>query len=172
MVSLKLANKKTRPGDHIRVGSLVFKTCHYEWTLRCQRLLSALFTVLYKTLPIVSLARGRSQRPAGYAKRPKTGVEWHPSAVNGNRQRGSFATAGRGRARTLRWLISHTENRGLFAGFEECLLVYHRPQHGDREMRELRCAFVQLQPPHRTVLLQIARHTEFGDAQVFRHPRF
>src|SRR6202166_2493724 len=141
-------------------------------TLRCKRLLLCPFSVLYKTLPIVSLARGRSQRPAGYAKRPKNGVEWHPSAVNGNRQRGSFVTAGRGLARTLRWLISHTENRGLFAGFSERLLVYHRPQHGDREMRELRCAFVQLQPPHCAVFFQIARHTEFGDAQVLRHPRF
>src|ERR1700674_130193 len=128
-------------------------------TLRCQRLLLCPFTVVYKTLPIVSLARARSERPAGYAKRPKTGVEWHPSAVNGTRHRGSFAAAGRDPARALRWLISHTENRGLFAGFRERLLVYHRPQHGDREMRELRCAFVQLQPPHRAVLLQIARHT-------------
>jgi len=53
-------------------------------------------TVVYQTLPIASFACGRSERPAGYAQRLKTGVEWHPSAVNGKRRRGSFAAAGRG----------------------------------------------------------------------------
>src|ERR1700682_1026337 len=83
-----------------------------------------------------------------------------------------FAAAGCGEGSDTAWADKSHENRGLFPSFRKGLLVYHRPQHGDSEMRELRCAFVQLQPPHRAVLLQITRNAEFGDDQVFRHPRF
>ncbi len=52
------------------------------------------------------------------------------------------------------------------------LFVYHRPQHGRREVCQFRSAFIQLQPPHRAVVLQIFGYASLGYPQVFGHAAF
>src|SRR5437763_118681 len=88
----------------------------------------------------------------------------------------------------MSWLISHTENkscldflRGIMAVHRrgECrrnkvwysLFVDHWPQHRDREMREVCCTFIQLQPAHSTMFIHEPGYARFSNAKVLSHPR-
>ena len=46
-------------------------------------------------------------------------------------------------------------------------VVNDRPKHGYSEMRELSRAFVELQPPHCAMFLEIIRYARFSNPQVF-----
>ena len=124
-----------------------------------------------KSFPCQSLPAASAQRPAGYAQRGESGVEWRLTAANGTPV--SLQTAPK---RTADESVPLTISR---CGLRTCrkiprqpaLLGHHRPQHRDREVSQFRRAFVQLDPSHRAVVLHVLRYFRLVDSQVLGQAR-
>ena len=56
-------------------------------------------------------------------------------------------------------------------GTPHFLVVNNWPQHRDGKVRQLRHAFIELQPAYPAVILQIFGYAGFGDAQILSHAR-
>jgi len=94
---------------------------------------------------------------------------------------------GRTVARASEWLItdlpmgfiSSAHNVGFFTRkavrFQICaghlLFVENGTEHGNGEVREIGCPFIELQPPHHAVVCKILRNARFRNSQMLREAR-